>query len=106
MQAEALVERSLALGGLLHHVDAAAGRIHLLAPEHVGGACWKTEAAMYAVLDERCFWRLMGIEVGGLGGFELRELGHRAVLCSLHGPLGLNRRNCRSLGFLRISCQA
>ena len=91
MQAEALVERSVALGGLLHHVDAAAGRIHLLAPEHVGGAGGEAEAAMYAVLDQRCFRRLVGVEVGGLCGFELRELGHRLFLCRLHASVAQER---------------
>ncbi len=75
VQAEALVERSLALGGLLHHVDAAARRIHLLAPEHVGGAGGKAEAAVHAVVDQLCFRRLVGVEVGGLCGFALGELG-------------------------------
>ena len=37
---------------LLHQVDAAARRVHLLAPQHVGGAGGQAEAAVHAVVDQ------------------------------------------------------
>ena len=46
------VDRRVAFGGHLHQVDAAARRIHLLVPQHVGGAHGQTEAAVHAFVDQ------------------------------------------------------
>ena len=46
----------------LHQIDSAARRIHLLAPQDVGGARRQTEAAMHAFVDERRIRRVVGVE--------------------------------------------
>ncbi len=65
---EVSVERSFALAGLGHHVDAAAGRIHLFAPEHVGGAGGEAEAAVDAVGEEVFRRGMVCIEGAGVAG--------------------------------------
>ena len=72
--AEGLVERRVALRRVLHHVDAAARRVHLFAPEHVGGACGQAEAAVDAVGEECFVGRVMRVEAGGLGGLDVDEV--------------------------------
>jgi len=76
VEAEGLVERRVALGGGLHHVDAAAGRVHLLAPEDVGGAGGEAEAAVDAVGNECEIGSVVRVETGGLGWGDLREVLH------------------------------
>ncbi len=73
--AEVLVERGFALGGFGHHVDAAAGRVHLLAPEDVGGAGGEAEAAVDAVGEELFFGGVVRVEGAGLRGLDLGEHG-------------------------------
>ena len=41
-----------AIGDHLHQVDAPARRIHLLVPQHVGGAHGQAEAAVHAFVDQ------------------------------------------------------
>jgi hypothetical protein len=76
VEAEGLVEGRVALGGGLHHVDAAAGRVHFFAPEDVGGTGGEAEAAVDAVGD-KCgigsVVRVEGTAFGGLDGGELRH---------------------------------
>ena len=74
--AEGLIEGRVALGGGLHHVDAAAGRVHLLAPEDVGGAGGKTKAAVDAVGEEGLRGRVVRVEGTGLGRFDGGEMRH------------------------------
>ena len=70
------VKGSLALAGLAHHVDAAAGGVHLFAPEDVGGAGGEAEAAVDAVFEELALGRIVGVEVRGMGCFDLHQVGH------------------------------
>ena len=74
-RAEVLVERGFALRGFGHHVDAAAGRVHLLAPEDVGGAGGEAEAAVDAVGEELFFGRVVRVEGAGFRGLDLGEHG-------------------------------
>ena len=67
--AQALVEvpdrrvlQRIALEPLLHQVDAAAGAVHLLAPQHVRGAGREAEAAVHAVADQRRVRRVVVVE--------------------------------------------
>ncbi len=76
VQAKAFVERRFALRGFLHHVDAAARRVHLFSPEDVGGTRREAEAAVDAVVDEFGRGRVMRIEVRGLGSFQLCQMCH------------------------------
>ena len=73
--AEVLVERGFALGGFGHHVDAAAGRVHLLVPEDVGRAGGEAEAAVDAVGEELLFGRVMRVEGAGFRGLDLGQHG-------------------------------
>ncbi len=50
----------------LHQIDAAARRIHLLAPQHVGRTARQTESAVHALVDQCGLRRVDGIE----GGFD------------------------------------
>src|ERR1035438_8799021 len=61
---KAIIERSLPFSGLLDHVDASARRIHLLAPQHVGGASGQAEAAMHAVVQVFLLWSMVCVEAG------------------------------------------
>ena len=74
--AEGGVEGSLGLPGLAHHVDAAAGGVHLFAPEDVGGAGGKAEAAVDTIFDELALGRIVGVEVRGMRCFDLHQVGH------------------------------
>jgi len=70
--AEALVDvvhegvghADLALGGQLHQRDAAARRIHLLAPQKVRRAGGEAEAAVHAIGDQLRIGRMMRVEGG------------------------------------------
>src|SRR5215218_10399807 len=81
--ADHLVVHGLALAPDLHQVDAAPGRVHLLAPEHVGRAGGQAEAAVDAVVDQLLGGRVVVVEGGQHGHSGLgppRPLG---------GPVGL-----------------
>ena len=52
----------LALEPLLHEVDAAAGAVHLLAPQHVRRAGGQAEAAVHAVADQCRVRRVVVVE--------------------------------------------
>ena len=71
--AEVLVEGGFALRSFGHHIDAAAGRVHLFAPENVGRTGGKAEAAVDAVGEEFFRRGMMWVEGSGLGGFDLGE---------------------------------
>ena len=60
-----LVEGASPCGGFGHHVDAAAGGVHLFAPEDVGGAGGEAEAAVDAVGEELFFGRVVRVEGAG-----------------------------------------
>jgi hypothetical protein len=51
-----------AFGGELHQVDAAAWRVHLLAPEDVGRADGETETAVHALVDDFGGRRVVSVE--------------------------------------------
>ena len=61
------VAHRLALEALLHQVDPAPGGVHLLPPQHVGGARRQAEAAVHAVTDQRRVRRVVVVE-GAPGG--------------------------------------
>src|SRR5262249_37782542 len=63
---EGLGHPHLSFRGELHQVDAAARRVHLFAPERVGGACGQAEAAVHAVSDELLRGRVVLVEDAGL----------------------------------------
>jgi len=65
---EAIGEVGVAFGGLLHEVDAAAGRIHLFAPEPVGRAGGKAKAAVDALLIKLGGRRIVIVENRGATG--------------------------------------
>src|ERR1017187_6032008 len=64
MLPEALIQRRLALGGLLDHVNSTARRVHLFAPKHVRRTCRQAKAAMHAVVDVFLLRRMMRVETG------------------------------------------
>ena len=66
------VEPDSALIGEFHQVDPPAGRVHLLAPEQVGGAGRQAEAAVDAVVDELGIGRMVIVEGPGRGGVQFR----------------------------------
>ena len=49
----------------LHQIDAAARRVHLLAPQHVGRAGRQAEAAVHALVDQRRIGRMDRVERDG-----------------------------------------
>src|SRR6266699_2984984 len=56
------VDANLPLRGHLHQLDAAARRVHLLAPQQISWACCQAEATMDTVGNQFGIWRVMLIE--------------------------------------------
>ena len=76
MRLEDVVERSFAERGFAHQPDASAWRVHLFAPEDVGGTGGKAEAAVHALVHDGglgCVVRVEG--AGARRGGDLRERG-------------------------------
>ena len=74
--ADHLVVQGLALAPDLHQVDPPPGRVHLLAPEHVGRAGGQAEAAVDAVVDQLLLGRVVVVEGGQHAGPGLGVVGH------------------------------
>ena len=68
--AEGWIERGVSFGGFLHHVDAAARRIHLFSPQNIRGTCGQAEAAVHAIGQQFLVRRVMRIETGRLCGLD------------------------------------
>ena len=64
---EGAVERDLPVLGHLHEVDPPARRVHLLAPQRVGGAGRQAEPAVHAVVEQFLRGRVVGVEAAGPG---------------------------------------
>ena len=97
MLPEAIIERRLTFSGLLDHVNAAARRVHLLAPQHVRGARRQAEAAVNAVVDVFLLWRVMCVKAGGLLRLNFDRVRHRRQMFPTKRPglrvrLGSKRR--------------
>jgi hypothetical protein len=65
VRAKALIERSLAFGRFLDHVNTSTRGVHLVAPKYIGGAGGQTEAAMHTIIDVLLLRRVVRIEAGG-----------------------------------------
>ena len=94
---EAIIERRLTFSGLLDHVNAAARRVHLLAPQHVRGACRQAEAAVNAVVDVFLLWRMVRVKAGRLLRLNFDRVRNRRQMFPTKRPglrvrLGSKRR--------------
>ncbi len=80
----AVGEPGFAFGAQLHQVDAPAGRIHLFAPQRVGGAGGQAEAAVDALVVQFRCRRIVIVENGG-GGLVGSAVAIRSPLGSVPG---------------------
>ena len=81
-----VVEWSFPLRSFLDHVDSSARRIHLVAPEHICWASGQTETAVYTIVYELLFGRMVSIETRRQTPFAVLGARHAVQIFPTNRP--------------------
>src|SRR5258708_24235507 len=94
------IDADLALRGHLHQLDTATRRVHLLAPQQIGGAGRQAEAAMHTISDQfRIGWMVLIKTRKQLGVYRdsrrmLYRYAHRLLLLDAGSAIIAGRYFC------------